>query len=110
MCEKTNKIRVWTVVDRNRMRFAAFEVGDGTTSTFQKLWKKMKNKTTGTVCTEGNWSYSDVLSSKKINHLVSKSEACLVESYNSVLRRRSARLRRKTQAYSKSADFVSPLR
>jgi hypothetical protein len=33
-------------------------------------------------------------------------ETCLVESYNSVLRRRLARLHRKTKCYSKSAEML----
>ncbi|MDR0580983.1 MAG: IS1 family transposase, partial [Holosporaceae bacterium] len=35
-----------------------------------------------------------------------KSETCLVESYNSVLRYYLARLHRKTKCYSKSAEML----
>jgi IS1 family transposase len=48
-------------VARNRLRFAAFEVGDGSANTFKKLWNKVKINFIGLVCTDGNWSYSDVL-------------------------------------------------
>ena len=37
-----------------------------------------------------------------ITHVVSKSETCLVESYNPVLQYYLARLHRKTKCYSKS--------
>ena len=41
-----------------------------------------------------------------IKHVVSKSETCLVESYNSVLRYYLARLHRKTKCYSKSIQML----
>jgi IS1 family transposase len=86
---------VWTAVDRNRLCFSAFEVGDGSSGTFEKLWRKLEQHTIELVCTDGNWSYSEVLSSRNIKHLISKSETCLVESYNAILRRYLARLQRK---------------
>jgi IS1 family transposase len=77
--KKLNKIR--TDVDRNRLCFAGFEVGDGGAATFQKLWKRVKIHTLKIVCTDGNWSYSDVLILEDIQHVVSKSETCLIESF-----------------------------
>jgi IS1 family transposase len=88
------------------LRFAAFEVGDGRANIFKKLWNKVKINVIGLVCTDGNWSYSEVLALEEVKRLVRKAETCLVESYNSVLRRRLARLRRKTQCYSKSAEML----
>jgi insertion element IS1 protein InsB len=55
-------------------------------------------------CTDRNPTYADVLGEDAdIRHVITKSETCLVESYNSVLRYYLARLHRKTKCYSKSA-------
>ena len=59
------------------------------------------------LCTDGHHAY-DVISNHVLfkdyinNHIVSKKETCLVESYNSSMRDRLARLKRKSKAYSKS--------
>ena len=56
------------------------------------------------VCTDGNFAYDSELGlNADINHVISESETCLAESYNSVLRHYLARLQRKTKCYSKSA-------
>ena len=89
------------------MRFAAFEIGPGNTATLKRLWKKSEENEIDFVCTDGNYSYSDIVSQNAdIKHIVSKSETCLVESYNSVLRHYLARLQRKTKCYSKSAEML----
>ena len=44
-----------------------------------------------------------------IKHVISKSDTCLVESYNSVLRCCLARLHRKTKYYSKSIQMLELL-
>ena len=41
-----------------------------------------------------------------IKHIVSKSETCLVESFNSVLRYYLVRLQRRTQCYSKALQML----
>ena len=58
-----------------------------------------------TICTDANFAY-DKFIPKPIQHFVTKSESCLVESYNSVLRYGLARLHRKTKCYSKSAEML----
>jgi IS1 family transposase len=42
--KKANQIRVWTAVDRNRLRFAGFEVGDASSETLRKFWSKIAKK------------------------------------------------------------------
>lgn len=62
------------------------------------------------IATDGNYSYDKVINSecnkdcKK--HIISKSETCLVESYNSSIRDTFARFRRRTKCYSKSLKMV----
>jgi insertion element IS1 protein InsB len=59
------------------------------------------------VCTDGNPSYAEVFGEDiDLKHVVTKSETCLVESYNSVLRYYLARLHRKTKCYSKSEEML----
>ena len=58
------------------------------------------------LCTDGHHAY-DIISNHILfkpyikKHIISKTETCLVESFNSYLRDNLARLKRKTKAYSK---------
>jgi insertion element IS1 protein InsB len=71
------------------------------------LWNGLKHNVLKYVCTDGNPSYTEVLGEDAdLKHVVTKSETCLVESYNSVLRYYLARLNRKTKCYSKSTDML----
>ena len=89
------------------MCITAFEVGPGTVSILRKLIDKIDENNLKIVCTDGNFSYEKELSiDANITHVVSKSETCLVESYNSVLRYYLARLHRKTKCYSKSIQML----
>ncbi|MBQ3945984.1 MAG: IS1 family transposase, partial [Alphaproteobacteria bacterium] len=56
-------------------------------------------------CTDGNFAYKKIKISNK--HVISKSETCLVESKNSIIRRRLARFHRSTSCYSNALDIVS---
>jgi IS1 family transposase len=59
------------------------------------------------VCTDGNPSYAEIFEENTdIEHIVTKAETCLVESYNSVLRYYLPRLQRKTKCYSKSENML----
>jgi IS1 family transposase len=62
------------------------------------------------LCTDGHHAYDKVYNTYKqyINkHVISKSETCLVESYNSSMRDRLARSKRKSKAYSKSLSMLT---
>ncbi|MDR1494911.1 MAG: hypothetical protein LBI29_02640 [Rickettsiales bacterium] len=61
------------------------------------------------LCTDGHCAYDSVYKKYKSNigkHIASKSETCLVESLNSSIRDRLARLKRRTRAYSKSIHML----
>ena len=62
------------------------------------------------ICTDGNYSYNKVINkgyNKDCNkHIITKSETCLVESYNSSIRDTFARFRRRTKCYSKSIKMI----
>ena len=80
------------------MRISAFEVDPEKDLVLRKLINKIGENNLKIVCTDGNFSYEEELSmNADIKHVISKSETCLVESYNSVLRYYLARLHRKTK-------------
>ena len=80
------------------MRIMAFKVGPGKALVLKKLIDKIGGKNLKIECTDGNFSYEKELGKNaNIKHVVSKSETCLVESYNSVLRYYLARLHSKTK-------------
>ena len=107
MLKKERKTRVWTAVDRKKVCITAFEVGPGKASVLRKLIDKIGEKNLKIVCTDGNFSYEEELEmNADITHVVSKSETCLVESHNSVLRYYLARLHCKTKCYSKSSQML----
>ena len=89
------------------MRITAFEIGPGKSSVLRKLSNKIGENNLKIVWTDGDFSYDKELGmNADIQHVVSKSETCLVESYNSVLRYYLARLHRKTKCYSKSIQML----
>ena len=57
------------------------------------------------LCPDGNFAYKKIKISNK--HVISKSETCLIESKNSIIRRRLARFHRRIGRYSKAIDMVS---
>jgi hypothetical protein len=62
------------------------------------------------LCTDGHHAYDKVYNTYREHigkHIVSKSETCLVESHNSSMRDRLARLHRKSKAYSKSIHMLT---
>ncbi len=73
---------------------------------YRKLAYRIKRKfKINILCADGNFAYQKIKSSNK--HVISKSETCLVESENSVMRRRLARFHRRTSCYSKAMDMIS---
>jgi IS1 family transposase len=56
------------------------------------------------MCTDGNPAYGYYKLAEK--HVVSKSETCLVEAFNSSLRDMLARLNRRTKRFSKSIEML----
>ena len=65
--KKSNKIRVWTAVDRNALRFAAFEVGDASGQALKKILNELSYCFISTICTDANFAY-DKFIPKSIQH------------------------------------------
>ena len=98
---------MWLAVDRNQnqiLNFAVTETRD--LQVYRQLALKIKQKfKINILCTDGNFAYKKIKLSNK--HVISKSDTCLVESKNSIIRRRLARFYRRTSCYSKAFDMVS---
>ena len=93
-------------MDRNRFKNVAFKIGDGNKSNFigiafdiEKRYGKIRY-----LCTDENPSYSAYKLAD--SHIISKSETCLVESFNSSLRDMLARLNRRTKRFSKCKEML----
>ena len=73
---------------------------------YMKLSYRIKRKfKINILCTDGNFAYQRIKLANK--HILSKSETCLVESKNLVIRRKLARFNRRTSCYSKAMDMIS---
>jgi insertion element IS1 protein InsB len=82
-----------------------FEVGDGSKSTYLKMaFRIEKGYKIKHLCTDGNKVYGYYKISE--SHHITKSETCLVESWNCRLRHYLARLHRRTLCYSKSIEAL----
>jgi len=98
--------RIWTAVDRNRFKNIAFKIGNGDKSNYIELALEIEMKC-GKIkylCTDKNPSYGCYKLAK--THIKSKSETCLVESFNSSLRDMLARLNRRTKRFSKCQEML----
>jgi hypothetical protein len=111
-------------VDRLRNEVIAFKVDNEQISnafkmTYEILYNHssdyiINNEKPNTIinylCTDGHHAYDKVYNTYKQyikKHIVSKSETCLVESYNSSMRDSLARLHRKSKAYSKNINMLT---
>ena len=106
MLKKSNSIRVWITVDRNKLQLIDFEVGDASVSTWLNIVFRLKEKYKSIkhLCSDGNPIYQYYKLAE--NHHITKKETSLVESWNCRLRHYLARLKRKTLCYSKSIEML----
>jgi len=98
--------RIWTAVDRNRNETITFKIGDGDKSNFIELAHEIEEKCSNInyLCTDGYSAYASYSIARQ--HIVSKSETCLVEAKNSSLRDMLARLNRRTKRFSKCKEML----
>jgi len=96
----------WIGIAVNRVgkRFLSFVCGDQQAATGLRLWEKLKGLSVGTFATDHWQSYEEFIPPEQ--HCQSKSETCMVESYNSRIRHYLARFKRKTKCYSKSDEMI----
>ena len=99
------EVRVWIEAYRNRNEVVEVMYGDGTTKTGKKFWKKLERYWLFIVCTDGSQAYHKVIHKTK-TRIISKSETCLVESKNFLLKNFLARLNKRTSRYSKSIRML----
>lgn len=93
-------------MDRNRFKTIAFKIGNGDKSNFIELAFEIEKKCSKIkyLCTDDNPSYGAYKLAD--THIKSKSETCLVESFNSSLRDMLARLNRRTKRFSKCKEML----
>ena len=93
-------------MDRDRFKTIAFKIGNGNKSNFIELALEIEKKygTIEYLCTDKNPSYRYYKLANK--HISSKSETCLVESFNSSMRDMLARLNRRTKRFSKCVEML----
>lgn len=83
----------------------AFTLGNGDKSHYVRLALELEQKyKIRIMCTDGNPVYGYYKIAE--THVVSKSETCLVEAFNSSLRDMLARLNRRTKRFSKSLEML----
>lgn len=83
------------------MRLCTFEIGDASIKTWLNIVFRLEEKCKiKHLCTDGNPVYGYYKIAE--NHHITKSETCLVESWNSKLRYYISGLVRKTKCYFKS--------
>ena len=97
--KKSNKIWLWSAVNREETEVLAWIVGDRDHYTFNKLWDQVKHIKCGKYMTDYWEAYEAFLPKKK--HHQTKKETHVIESYHSWLRHYLARLHRRTHCYSK---------
>lgn len=93
-------------MDRNRFKNIAFKIGDGDKSNFIELALEIEKICDNIkyLCTDKYRAYCSYKLAEV--HIRSKSETCLVESFNSSLRDMLARLNRKTKRFSKCEEML----
>lgn len=127
------RIKIWTAIDRNRNKVVTFKISKDCNGNDAIVCRQLideiknNNKTKiNIIATDGNYSYNKVINTKDIvlidknnknnnkliikkdcnKHIVSKSETCLVEAWNSSLRGTSAMFIRRTKCYAKSINSI----
>ena len=94
-------------MDRNRFKIIAFKVGNGDKSNYLELASKIEEQSNkiNYLCTDKNPVYASYNLANQ--HIASKSETCLVESFNSSLHDMLARLNRRTKRFSKCIEMLT---
>ena len=95
---------IWTAVNRDSRKIIDFQIGNRSTKTFRKLWKRIARISCGQYFSDNWHAYRELLPKSK--HVASKSETCLVESKNSQIRNYGSRFKRKTKRVSKKMIFI----
>ena len=93
-------------MDRDRFKTIAFKIGNGDKSNYIELAFEIEERfgKIRYLCTDENPSYGSYKLAE--THIKSKSETCLVESFNSSLRDMLARLNRRTKRFSKCIEML----
>jgi insertion element IS1 protein InsB len=109
-CKKRPKnggkyVFIWIALDRSTNKVVDFEIGDRTKRTYVKLALRLEKRfNINHLCTDDYAAYGYYRISK--HHHTTKSETCLIEAKNSIIRNYLARFNRKTKRYSKAIRMI----
>ena len=102
--KKVNKRWIWMALCRQTRQVVAFVIGDRSTKTCRKLWRKVPKTFRRGHCFTDFWKAYQVIIPSEQHTAVGKEsgETAHVERWNNTLRQRLARFVRKTLSFSKS--------
>ena len=101
---KANKRWTWYIVERNSGLVVAWQNGDRSAATLQKLLDLVENLPIR-VCYTDNWAAYSKLLPEKYFHIIGKDNTWKIERKNLNFRTHLKRLSRKTICFSKNEDI-----
>lgn len=102
--DKKQPIWLWWAIDRQSHAIVGFALGDRGTTTARVLEPQLPKAEHIQYCTDHHRPYKRIIAPEQ--HTTGKAHTHHIESLNNKLRWYLARLRRKTHAYSKSAQAL----
>jgi insertion element IS1 protein InsB len=102
--KKTQKLWLWSALNREEREVVAWVLGDRDHFTFAKLWSQVEGIDCDRYMTDYWEAYEAFLPKKK--HRQTKKETHIIESYHSWIRHYLARFHRRTHCYSKKEYMV----
>lgn len=101
---KTNKLWIWTALDRATGRLIDWECGGRDQVTFERLLARLRRWKVRLICTDESGVYQQALSAGR--HYTGKDQTVALERTHSRLRHWLARFRRRTCVVSRSREMV----
>lgn len=101
---KTNKLWIWTALDRATGRLIDWECGGRDQVTFERLLARLRRWKVRLICTDEYGVYQQALSAG--HHYAGKDQTVALERTHSRLRHWLARFRRRTCVVSRSREMV----
>lgn len=104
--KKANVYYIWLVQDRDTRQIVAYEIGDRSRATAQKLWDKIpETLQKNALFYTDDWdSYKTVIPEGQHLYSKHKKDTNHIERFNNTLRHRCSRLVRQNLAFSKSLE------
>ena len=106
--KKENKVWVWMVMERTTRQIIAFEVGDRSAATCEKLWEQLeKIGVKGILYTDLWRAYAQILPEEQHVAIDGRGETNHIERFNGTLRARNSRVVRRSYSFSKKLENIN---